>query len=133
MRFVTVQDLVDLHAQVLTQTGRETGMLTISSLDSAVDRHEHGPFHGAGDELERAAYLLRGIIQDHPFVDGNKRTAIEGTFLFLRLNGWTIRPSADELVTFALSAAQGLDVMAIDAWLRRRAQRINGPGTQEVA
>lgn len=75
--------------------------------------------------MERAALLLRGIAQDHPFADGNKRTAIEVTDLVFRMNGYYLDASADEIVDFMLSVARNdLVVSEIAAWLRSHARKL---------
>lgn len=71
----------------------------------------------------RAAFLLRGLCQDHPFADGNKRTAYEATDLFLRLNGQRIVAPPGELVPFMLEVAQAeVPMEGIAEWLRAHAK-----------
>lgn len=65
-----------------------------------------------GDDLyttlwAKAAALFESIISNHPFVDGNKRTAMVASLEFLERNGFTLTTSNHELETFALTAAQG--------------------------
>lgn len=94
----------------------------------------HGPFHGGGTLTERAAYLLRGIAQDHPFVDGNKRTAFDGAAMFLEQNGQAINADADAVVSFMLDVAQGHHtVPSIQAWIDRHAKPLLGEETEEGA
>lgn len=131
MRFLTVQEVVDMHDETLHRTGGESGMLAPSSLASAIDRHVHGPFHGRGDLVERAAYLFRGIVQDHPFVDGNKRTAVEAAWNFLRNNDVALIAPPGAIVDFSLAAARGLPISALEDWLRRHAQRLNPRNPKE--
>lgn len=89
---------------------------------SALDRAMWGPFPSEGDLFERAALLLRGIAQDHPFVDGNKRTAFDVASTFLEHNGQTVGGRDEEVVTFMLRVARGeQSVEEIADWLGRHA------------
>jgi death-on-curing protein len=51
-----------------------------------------------------AAYLF-GLVKNHPFIDGNKRTAFLATDVFLALNGWSIEATQEEIITFVLGVA----------------------------
>lgn len=78
----------------------------------------------------KAAALLRSLICDHPFLDGNKRTAVIAVAAFLELNGWEFAASQHEVVRFALRIAKGWerDLRRIKSWLRKRCRRLRGPG-----
>lgn len=74
-----------------------------------------------GGPFERAALLMRAIGLDHPFADGNKRTAFEAADTFLERNGIRIEAELEELIRFMLGVAQGeFNVSGIAAWLRKR-------------
>jgi len=124
VHFLEKEDILLAHDAILVTTGGHAGILQEGALDAALERCRWGPFHGEGDLTERAAYLLRGIVQDHPFVDGNKRTAFEAAALFFYRNGRLILAPADEVVSEMLHAAQGAGVQHIEAWLRRRAEAL---------
>jgi death on curing protein len=63
---------------------------------------------------EKAAALMHSLIRNHPFVDGNKRTAVVAAFTFYLLNGWEIRTQDSDVVALAVDVAEGqLDVAAI--------------------
>jgi death-on-curing protein len=119
VRFPTAGALLDLHARILAKTGGEPGVLNATTIASAIERARWGPFLAPPDLFDRAALLLRGLCEDHPFADGNKRTAFEATDLFLLANGSGVGATADEVHTFMLEVAQGQhDVPSIAAWLR---------------
>ncbi|MEA3189458.1 MAG: death on curing protein [Thermoplasmata archaeon] len=109
-----------MHAFLLHRDGGEPGMLNLGLLDAALDRCRFGPFAQPPDLAARAAFLMRGICQDHPFVDGNKRTSVEALDTFLRENGMPLVWSRPEAVAFALSVALGMDIDGTTAWIRRR-------------
>lgn len=76
----------------------------------------------------RAAFLLRGIAQDHPFADGNKRTAFEAADNMLRLNGAFVDADGETVVRSMLAVARGeVDVAAIGDWLRTHLRKLQTP------
>jgi death-on-curing protein len=122
VRFPGLDSVLDLHDAILRKTGGEPGVLSRSAVQSALERAEWGPFGHNPDLFDRAAFLLRGICQDHPFADGNKRTAFEATDLFLLLNHKRVEANAD-VVALMLAVAQGmLQPDEIASWLRKHAK-----------
>ncbi len=95
-------------------------MRDVGRLEAAVSTQYQEVF---GQELyvgvhQKAAALIRGIIGDHPFADGNKRTAILVGLMFIEVNGYVFRANDGELEDFAVSVAvDHLEVDAIAAWL----------------
>jgi death-on-curing protein len=72
---------------------------------------------------EKAAALLHGLARNHPFLDGNKRTAWAATAVFYMINGFLIRADQGDIVALVVDAAEGLaDVPAIAAHLKAWAQ-----------
>jgi death-on-curing protein len=115
--------VLDLHSEILARTGGQRGILNATTVQAAIERAAWGPFPSPPDLFDRAALLLRGLCQDHPFADGNKRTGYEATDLFLRMNGRRIQASADEVQLFMLDVAQGWhDLGSIADWLRTHAK-----------
>jgi len=124
--------IIEMHDRILEETGGERGVLSRSAIGSAVDRAVHGPFPRAPTLALRAAMLLRGICQDHPFADGNKRTSYEAAASLLRRNGWRLRASDAAATRFLLDVAQGhRSVAAIADWLAAHAEPLRGDGTKE--
>jgi len=128
VEFLETDDVLRMHQSIIDTGGGTHGVMAAGAVDAALERCRWGPFHGPGDLGERAAYLLRGIVQDHPFADGNKRTAFEVAETFLRRNGWFMAASADDIVKSMLDAAQGQPVEAIEAWIRARAKPLSSEG-----
>lgn len=100
-------------------------------LESAVYRHQ-ATFGGSDlypDVLSKAASLGHSIINNHPFVDGNKRTGFEAMRLFLRLNGLDLRVGEEERFRFVMEAASDskVDEQAFTAWLKRYSVKRKGP------
>jgi death on curing protein len=128
VRFPDVADILTLHERILAETPEDTprlpGVRDRGAIEAAIERAQWGPFE-VGDVAERAALLLRGIAQDHPFVDGNKRTAFLATYAFLRENGRRLDASRADVVAFMLSVAQAeIDIDDIAAWIRAQATNV---------
>lgn len=126
MEFLSLDDVLALHDRLIEDTGGKRGILHRSTVASALERCRWGPFRHGATLTERAALLLRGVVQDHPFVDGNKRTAFSSAETFLERNGLAIHADADAIVGFMLDAAQGLGLAAINRWLAQHHERLSG-------
>ena len=110
MKYLTAEQVLFIHARLIAETGGEHGVLDIGLLQSAVARPQ-ASFDGQDlypGLFSKAAALLESLIGNHAFVDGNKRTAITAVGLFLRLNGYRLAASNQELEDFTLQCAQHL-------------------------
>jgi death-on-curing protein len=110
MRYLTLSEALELHERIIAQTGGSSGLREVGGLESALAQPRM-TFGGA--ELyptiaEKAAALGFSIIQNHPFVDGNKRTGHAAMEIFLVLNGYELDKSVDEQETVILQVASGL-------------------------
>jgi death-on-curing protein len=93
-------------------------------LSSALARPGHLASYGAAQSVDAAALAASyafGIARNHPFADGNKRTAFVALEVFLNLNGYTLEASDEECVLTILDLASGqLDEAALAQWIRAR-------------
>lgn len=125
MRYLTVEEVLILHNRVIQQTGGGPGVRDQGGLESAVAQPK---MTFGGEELyptlvEKAAALGFSLAMNHPFVDGNKRTAHAAMEVFLVLNGFEIRASVDEQEAIMLDLAAGtLKRDAFTEWLERHIQ-----------
>lgn len=122
MKFLGLDDLELIHMQIIDASGGSQGVRDRGRLESALAAMRQEVF---GEELyptifEKAAVLLRGIIADHPFIDGNKRTGVMSALVFLNLNDIDTSGLQDkELEDFAVQVAvEHLDIPVIAAWLK---------------
>ena len=105
--FLTLAEVLDIHQDQVARYGGVPGVRDMSLLDSALAQ----PQAGAGnayvhpDLFSMAAAYLFHIIRNHPFVDGNKRTAVVAALLFLDLNGVEVTASEADLEAMAWEAA----------------------------
>jgi death-on-curing protein len=110
MKYLTAEQVLFIHARLIAETGGEHGVLNLGLLQSAVARPQ-ATFDGRDlypELFSKAAALLESLIGNHAFVDGNKRTAITAVGLFLRLNGYRLTGSNQELESFTLQCARHL-------------------------
>lgn len=132
MRFLDRRTLLLLHDTILHTTGGEPGVLHPTTIDAALARSRFGPFPNEPDLALRAALLMRGLASDHPFVDGNKRTAWEATCEFVRMNGRRVRANQQEWEPVVLAVATArCNVDALAGWLRMRLTKLSSTGGSE--
>lgn len=118
-RWVDKRLLLILHDESLATHGGASGLRDEGLLDSALARPLNLAGHGRPDIADLAAAYAGGISRNHPFVDGNKRTAFLSVGLFLALNGrrLTASPPDATLMMFALAAGE-IDEEDLARWLR---------------
>lgn len=118
---LTLEQLLEIHALVGEMTGGTTGLRDIGRLEAAIASQTQNVF----DEelyptiIDKAAATIRRIIADHPFVDGNKRTAMLAGLTLLELNQFHFTAKHGEIEDFAVEIATNhIDVPQISNWLR---------------
>ena len=95
--FPSIEEVVAIHDALIHETGGSMGLREVGALASAVMRPQIGYYDGI---IEEAAALLESLAVNHPFVDGNKRTAFAATDAFLRMNGSFIDCDGEETYRF---------------------------------
>lgn len=127
MKYLTTEQVLFIHARLISETGGEHGVLDLGLLQSAVARPQ-ATFDEQNlypDLFSKAAALLESLIGNHAFLDGNKRTAITAAGLFLRMNGYRLAASTLELETFTVQCAQALVPMdRIVWWFETNSERV---------
>ena len=125
MKYIWPEQVLFIHSRIIDETGGAHGILNIDLLRSAVAR-PRATFAGKNlypDIFHKAAALMESLARNHPFIDGNKRTAITSAGIFLALNGHDLTAGQKELEGFALSVATGktsFDHAA--AWFKKRSR-----------
>lgn len=109
MKYLTAEQVLFIHSRLIDTTGGIHGVRDIGLLESAVARPQSG---FGGEELypdlfHKAAAIMESLIKNHPFIDGNKRTAITAAGIFLGMNGYSLETSQKELEKFTLHMAIG--------------------------
>ena len=111
--------ILAVHDEQLAEHGGATGVRDAGLLDSAMARPRNLALYGEPDVCALAAAYAFGLVRDHPFVDGNKRSAFVAAELFLALNGRRlVATDADCVLTVLRLAVSEIDELAFAAWLR---------------
>jgi death-on-curing protein len=125
MRYLGIGQVVELHLRVIEATGGGLGIRDLGALESALAQPK-ATFGGRDLHLtllEKAAALCFSLVQNHPFVDGNKRVAHAAMETFLLLNGSELTASVDEQEQLMLRLARGdLSRDELVNWLRVHVQ-----------
>ena len=113
---------------MIKKHGGSSGIRDMGMLESAI----HRPFATyAGNDLypsvfSKAGALIQSIVKNHPFLDGNKRTAFSSAFLFLKLEGVLITANQKQVVEFMVSVAnKNLSVDEIASWLKSHTRTLS--------
>jgi death-on-curing protein len=117
------RDALALHDRLLALHGGAVGLRDDALLKSALARpQQHFAYAESPDIVDMAAAYTGGIVRNHPFVDGNKRTGFVVGVLFLELNGYRFTASEEEAAQMVLELASGnLDEAGYIAFLRAHA------------
>ena len=94
-----------IHEMMIAQYGGSSGVRDMSVLESGLMRPRNRFHYGTEDLHELAGGYAFGVVRNHPFVDGNKRTGFMLSAVFLELNGWELTAPEAEAVTFTLGLA----------------------------
>lgn len=109
MRYLTLNEVLELYRRIMQQTGGLPGIHDMGALESAVaqPRMTFGDHELYPTVSGKAAALAFSLIQNHPFTDGNKRTGHAAMEVFLILNGFEIRATTEEQEEVVLQVASG--------------------------
>lgn len=106
-RWVPEAVVLATQEELLERFGGSPGLRDPGLLDSALHRPRHLFAHGTEDLFALAAALATGIVKNHPFLDGNKRTGFMAAYIFLGSNGWSFQAPEEEVVERTLALAAG--------------------------
>lgn len=121
------RDAIAFHAEQIAQFGGQPGTRDLGLLESAMHRPRNRAAYGKATVFDLAAAYAFGIARNHPYIDGNKRTALVCCFTFLELNARTVTaPEADAVVAFLALAAGKLSEADLAAWLERHCAKPSG-------
>ena len=122
MRYLSLQEVITLHSLLISQSGGSSGLRDRAPLESAVAQPE-ASFGGEDlypDLASKAAALGHSLIQNHPFVDGNKRIGHAAMEVFLLLNSHEIDASVDDQEKIIIDVASGkVSRIELSEWLSK--------------
>ncbi|HLM82355.1 MAG TPA: type II toxin-antitoxin system death-on-curing family toxin [Terriglobales bacterium] len=118
--WIEERDALAIHDRLLALYGGATGLRDRGLLESALARpRQHYAYVNTSDAVEMAALYTVGIVRNHPFVDGNKRTGFVIGVLFLELHSFDFKASEADATQGVMALAAGtLDEGGYGAWLR---------------
>ncbi len=119
--YLTVVELLAIHDELIAEFAGSGGVRDMGALESAVFRPQTGYYD---DAIAEAAALMESIIQNHPFIDGNKRAGFAAADIHLRLNGWAFVGDPDETAESIIALIEGSrpDRDTLDQLLRESAE-----------
>jgi death-on-curing protein len=115
--YVTTADALFFHKELIERYGGATGIRDAGALESALHRPQTGYYETI---IHEAAALLESLVQNHPFVDGNKRVAFAVVDVFLRINGRAIRADSQTIYEFLIELLSigTFDMEQLVPWLQ---------------
>ena len=119
IQYLSPEQVLFLHSRLISETGGAHGVRDLSMLLSALGRPQ-AAFADQDlypDLFTKTAALMDSLVRNHPFVDGNKRTAITAAGIFLRINLYQLNAKNWDIVHFTLACAQSqLSLTEITDW-----------------
>ena len=114
-----------VHDEQIAEHGGSAGLRDAALLESALARPLNVAAYGKPDHAGLAACYGVAIARNHPFLDGNKRTAFIAVELFLMLNGWQlIAYDTDAVLTMLAIAAGNTNESAFAEWVRQHSEKV---------
>lgn len=124
-QYVEIDEVYRIHEAIIARAGTKASVRDFSLLHSAVERPK-ATFDGIDlypTLYSKAAALLQSLCMNHPFTDGNKRTAWLSCKRFFHINGYRLKASRKEAVTFMEAVDnEKLTLIEISRWLRHHSQ-----------
>ena len=123
VQFLSLDEAIAIHERLIEKFGGSPGLRDKGLLESALYRPQTGYY---ADLAQMAAALFESMISNHAFVDGNKRAAFFLCDVFLRLNGWKLKMSADAGYTFIVGSLENgrCDYDHLLPWIRQYLEKL---------
>jgi death on curing protein len=127
MKYLAIEEIYAIHQKMIEVGGGRSDVHDFGLLHSATERPK-ATF--GGHELyptiwDKATALIHSLIKNHPFDDGNKRTAYYATKRFFYINGHILNAKKTEIITFMVSiAVKNLTKMQISSWLQKHCTKV---------
>jgi death-on-curing protein len=130
--YLTMAEVLAMHADQMERYGGSQGVRDYGLLEAALYRPQTGYYR---DLVEEAAALWESLAQNHPFIDGNKRTAFAATYTFLAINGAQLIADAQETYAFVngLYEEKQFTFERLTQWLRNHVTSSSSPGESDGA
>ena len=127
MKHLTPAQVLFIHYRLMEETGGRHGIRDLTLLQSALARpmatFDNNDLYP--DIFSKAASLMHSLIKNHPFTDGNKRTAIASASIFLLRNNYSLKASNKELERFTLKvASENVEIRKMAYWFKRHSMKV---------
>jgi death-on-curing protein len=128
-RWLEIEIVIDFHAEQLALFGGPDGIRDRGLLESALARPVNKFAYGETDLAALAAAYGFGIARNHPFVDGNKRTALASMIVFLNLNKLDLEAPEEAATAIVLAMAAGeVGEEVVASWIAAHVKPLKAPG-----
>ena len=119
--YLDMEDVLAIHQRQIESFGGAPGIRDAGLIEAALARPQSGFY---ADRIEEASALWESLTMNHGFIDGNKRVGFAAAYVFLRINGITIKASSKAALKFIVSALEGgtFNKQVLDNWLRKRTE-----------
>ena len=127
VRYLSLNEILLIHDHAICEFGGSFGLMSPGQLEASIEAPRQTMF---GEELypdlfSKAAILFYLLVMNHPFIDGNKRTAALALIEFLERNGYTLNATNDELYQFTVNVASSvLGKEEAETWIRGKAVKL---------
>ena len=119
--YLTVVEVLAIHEDQISRYGGSSGVRDAGLLEAALFRPQTGYYP---DLLAEGAALWESLSQNHPFIDGNKRTGFLAAYVFFALNGWKLIAAEASAVEAALALVSGrMSEAEFASWLKAQSVR----------
>lgn len=126
MKYLSLEEVLFIHDQAVKRFGGSFGVREMHLLESALSRPQ-ASFDGQDlyeSIFDKAAALMHSLLKNHPFVDGNKRTSLATTGIFLKINGYDLIHNHSKEIEFAMHVENGsLSLEEIADWLKEHTKK----------
>jgi len=130
-RWLELGIVLDFHAEQLALFGGADGVRDLGLLESALARPQNKYSYGEADLAVLAAAYGFGIARNHPFIDGNKRTALASMIVFLNLNKLDLDAPQEAATAIVLALAAGeIGEEVLARWIGDNIRPLDAPGLQ---
>jgi death on curing protein len=127
--YLTVADALFFHRQLIERYGGATGIRDGGALESALHRPQTGYYDTI---IHEAAALVESLVQNHPFIDGNKRVAFAAADVFLRINGYRVTADSADIYDHMVNLFEthSFDMQRLVPWLQKIVELRTPNGTR---
>lgn len=127
MNWLSIEEIYDIHQAIIKRAGTKASVRDFTLLHSATERPRasYNGLHLYPTIFLKAAALLYSLCMNHPFTDGNKRTAYSSAHRFLWINGYHLSADTTEIIEFMINVDnQKPDTRQISSWLKSHSTKV---------